>query len=208
MKLIQGLALILPLFLSSAFSSLAGVVQFDLRCVLSNTACTPFPTSFGTVTITDTSGGVSVLVDTAAGGKYKDLFLNLVAPPATIASPSVYSSNNFNLSPYDGKFDVGTSIDPSKGFGGNDNSVFQILGTGFTAASFIALDSLRLVYVGIHLQEIDCGVSSCVKGSGSIKVGGYLIPSPFDDPGVPEPATIAIVGCGLAAIALARYKRR
>lgn len=134
----------------------------------------------------------------------------MAVAPTTIQSPAVYSVRAFSLSPYDGKFDIGTGISPSKGFSGTDNSVFQILGTGFTAASFIALDSLNLVNVGIHLQEIDCTSTECVNGSGSIKVGGtFLLPPPSDDTGgVPEPATLAIVGCGLAAIGLARYKRR
>ena len=200
---------ILKLLAFIVTASVVGAVQFNLNCVLGNgTVCTPFPSSFGTVTITDIAGGVSVVVDTAAGGKYKDLFLNLAGPPTTIQSPAVYSEGAFSLSPYDGKFDVGTSISPSKGFSGSDNSVFQILGTGFTAASFVALDTLNLAYVGIHLLEIDCTSTACVNGSGSIKVGGTLIQA--DDPGDanPEPATLAIVACGLAAIGWIRARQR
>lgn len=210
MKFTGVRVLILKLVAFIVTASGVGAVQFNLNCVLGNgTGCTPFPSSFGTVTITDIAGGVSVVVDTAAGGKYGNLFLNLTAPPETIQSPAVYSAGAFNLSPYAGNFDVGTSISPSKGFSGSDNSVFQILGTGFTAASFIKLDTLNLVYVGIHLQEIDCTSTGCVNGSGSIKVGSTLVEGPPDDTGgVPEPATLAIVGCGLAAIALARYKRK
>lgn len=211
MKFTESRVTILKLLAFIVTASVVGAAQFNLNCVLGNgTGCTPFPSSFGTVTITDIAGGVSVVVDTAAGGKYKDLFLNLAVAPTTIQSPAVYSVRAFSLSPYDGKFDIGTGISPSKGFSGTDNSVFQILGTGFTAASFIALDSLNLVNVGIHLQEIDCTSTECVNGSGSIKVGGtFLLPPPSDDTGgVPEPATLAIVGCGLAAIGLARYKRR
>jgi hypothetical protein len=189
----------------------AQAVSFDLNCMLSNSACTPFANSFGTVTITDIVGGVSVIVDTAAGGKYKDLFLNLEAPGAvSLTSPAVYSSNTFTLSPYNGAFDVGTSTTPSKGFDGNDNVAFQILGTGFTAADFVALDSLNQVHLAVHLQEIDCGETTCTGGSGSIKVGGTYIPPPpgDDDPGIPEPSTVAIVGLGLTAIGLWRRKAR
>lgn len=208
MKFTESRVAILKLLAFIVTTSVVGAAQFNLSCVLGNgTGCTPFASSFGTVTVTDIVGGVSVVVDTAAGGKYTDLFLNLAAVSPTIQSPAIYSAGAFSLSSYDGKFDVGTGISPSKGFSGTDNSVFQILGTGFTAASFIALDSLNLVYVGIHLLEIDCTSTGCVNGRRSIKVGGTLMPN-VDTDGVPEPATLAIVGCGLAAIGLARYKRR
>ena len=52
---------ILKLLAFIVTASVVGAVQFNLNCVLGNgTVCTPFPSSFGTVTITDIAGGVSV----------------------------------------------------------------------------------------------------------------------------------------------------
>ncbi|MBI2686759.1 MAG: PEP-CTERM sorting domain-containing protein [Acidobacteria bacterium] len=188
-------------------------IQFDLNCVLSNTACTPFPQSFGTVTITDIGGntGVNVTVTTALGGKYKDLYLNLdpsLVSGITLTSPAIASSNGFSLAPYNGLFDVGTNLNPSAGFDGNSGVTFQILGN-VSAINFNALDSLGLVGLAIHLQEIICTTTSCTSGGNSIKVGGTFVPGPpgGDDPGVPEPATYAIVGAGLAALGWLRRKR-
>ena len=201
-KLIRGMG-ILALFAMPGFG-----VTFNLNCVLSNGACAAFPQSFGTVTIVDRAGGVDVTVVTTLGGKYKDLFLNISGTPS-FSSDAVFSSNGFVLNPYSGLYDVGTNTSPSKGFDGTSGSTFSILGTGFTAASFSQLDSLGLTYVGIHLQQIDCTSLTCTSGSGSIKVGGWLVPPdpPSDDPGVPEPSTYAIVGGGLAAVYWLRRKR-
>lgn len=205
-KVIRGMGILALL----AVPGFGATIQFDLNCVLSNGACTTFAQSFGTVTISDISGGVNVTVVTAHGGKYKDLFFNLT-DSVGLTSPAVFAANGFTLNPYSGLYDVGTNTQPSKGFDGNSGSTFQILGSGLTAANFNALDSLGFTNVGIHLQQIDCTSSSCSFGSGSIKVGGLYIqpppPPPGDDPAVPEPSTYAIVGGGLAAICWLRRKR-
>ncbi|HEU0120393.1 MAG TPA: hypothetical protein VFQ91_07705 [Bryobacteraceae bacterium] len=189
------------LFLLGAVSSFG--ITFDLNCVLSNNACTAFPASFGTVKITDISGGVNVTVDTAAGGKFKDLFLNLNINPGTLSTPALYSSNSFQLNPYNGLFDIGSQTSPSKGIDGPDGYSFAILGS-VTAANFLALDSLGLVNVAVHLQEIDCTSQSCVSGGGSIKVGGTYVPGGNND--VPEPATYLIAGGTLISMYLLRRK--
>jgi hypothetical protein len=203
-KMIRGMGILALL----AVPGFGATLTFNLDCVLSNGACTEFAQSFGTVTITDISDGVDVTVNTAHGGKYKDLFLNLTGE-IDLDSPAEFAANGFTLNPYSGLYDVGTSTQPSKGFDGNNGGTFQILGSGLTAASFNAFDSLGFTQVGIHLQQIDCTDTSCVFGNGSIKVGGRLMldDPPSDDPGVPEPSTYAIVGGGLAAIYWMRRKR-
>lgn len=185
----------------------AAAISFDLNCVLSSTACTALPPgeSLGMVQIADIAGGVEVTVVTTDGGKYVNLFLNLDVTPSSMILPAIYSSNGYTLTPYEGLFDVGSGVSPSKGFDGDSGQTFQILGTGFDATSFNAFDSLGLVNVAVHLQELDCTASGCVPGNGSIKVGGVLSGPPSDDP-IPEPATMAIVGGGLIGVYFLRRK--
>lgn len=183
---------------------------FTLNCYIpgAGTTCTTVANPYGTVSITDIVGGVSVNVVTATGGKFKDLLLNNNAASPVMDAPVVYSSNAFSLSPYSGTFDVDTGR-PNGGW--NSNTPFSITGTGFDAASFVQLDSAGVLYVIVHLQQINCDANgaNCVAGTNSIKVGGSLAPPPDDPPGddpIPEPATYAIVGLGLGAAHLLRKR--
>jgi hypothetical protein len=209
-KLLFGATLIV-----SALSFATFGAAFDLNCVLTTNNCTAVA-SYGTVTITDIpngSGGflgVSVLVSTPLSNKFKDLFLNLDLAPSSIQLPAIYSAGAFSLSPYNGKFDVGTDTHPSKGFNGTSDVAFSILGTGFVSTDFAALDSLGRVSLAIHLQNLPCTDADGPGCSTSIKLGGtYIVPPPFGDPppaGVPEPATTLIAGGGLGAVYCLRRK--
>lgn len=175
---------------------------FTLNCFIpgAGTTCTTAANPYGTVSITDIVGGVSVNVTTATGGKYKSLFLNNNAASPIMNAPVVYSPDAFSLSPYTGLFDV----DTARPNGGADSGVaFNIMGTGFNANNFTQKDSAGNLYVIVHLQQVNCDVNgNCTSGTGSLKVGGSLAPPsdppPGDDP-VPEPSTYGIVGLGLAA---------
>lgn len=209
MKFASSLFRLGSLLLPLAVQFPASAISFDLNCVVNTNSCTPIAQSLGTVQIDDIAGGVAVTVTSAFGGKYIDLYLNLDVAPTSITSPAIYSSNFFSLAPYGGTFDVGTDISPSKGFSNDSGAVFQIFGTGFTAANFLALDSLGNVNVAVHLQEIDCDANGCAPGSGSIKVGGvYFGPPPGDDPGVPEPSTVVLVAAGLGSLCWFRRQRK
>jgi hypothetical protein len=210
-KRIQKTGLVLATVFAFSTCLSAASITFDLNCVLSGSSCTAFPQSLGSVVVTDrlSNDGVDVTVSTATGGKFIDLYFNVNVTPLTVTSPSVYSNNGFSMAPYTGKFDFGSQTSPSKGFSGNSGQIFSILGTGFTASDFNALDSLGQVNVGIHLQQVDCTSSSCVPGTSSIKVGGMYVPynPPGDDPNVPEPATMAIVGGGLMGVYWMRRRK-
>jgi len=71
-----------------------------------------------------------------------------------------------------------------------------------TAASFLAKDSLGLVYVGVHLQDITCEAAGCFASNDSLKVGATLYQPPDDPPEIPEPGTFWVVGLGLTGLAL------
>lgn len=188
-----------------AMSMPATAVVFNLDCALGTDVCTALPEVVGTVTVTDTTGGVAVNVVTNYGPTYKDLYFNLVAP-ATLTLPALYVSDGFQLVPFGGYFDVGTSTDPNKGFDGTSNIGFVIYGN-VTAEDFKEKDSLGLVYVGIHLQDISCTDTGCFQSGDSLKVGASLFRPPDDPPEIPEPATYVIVGLGLTGLSLWRHRR-
>ena len=71
-----------------------------------------------------------------------------------------------------------------------------------TAVSFLAKDSLGLVYVGVHLQDITCEAAGCFVSNDSLKVGATLYQPPDDPPEIPEPGTFWVVGLGLTGLAL------
>lgn len=183
---------------------------FTLNCYIpgAGTVCTTVANPYGSLTITDTVGGVSVNLVTTLGGKFTDLLLNTNALAPTMNAPVQYSSNAFSLSPYSGLFDVDTAIGPG---GQNSNTPITITGTGFDAASFAEKDSAGVLYAIVHLQQISCDSNgaNCSTGDGSIKVGATLLAPPDDPPGdepTPEPATYAIVALGLGAAYMARKR--
>lgn len=182
-------------------AQIAPAVTFDLDCILGANTCAPIGASLGTVSIADIPGGVNVVVDTMFRLKFRDLFFNLNTPPGMVDSPAVYAADGFSLALYNGRFDVGRDVGLNQGFFGLDGSSFQILGAGINAANFVSLDTLNFVSIAAHLFDRDeCGCDT------HFFVGGRFVP-PGDDPGVPEPATIAITGLGLAAV-LAFTRRR
>lgn len=202
-------------FIGMGASAPAAVI-FDLNTVLGNGNFQSSPHNFGTVTISNISGGVNVTVDTILGRNFEGMLFNLVAGSYTFQQPAQLSVNNYFLiggieHGYAGAFDLGDN--PwFNGFDGADGASFNILGTGFTENSFIAKDTGNQVNVALILNNIRCNSSGCVPYSGplgigdDITVGGVLrLPSSTSD--VPEPGTMMLLSVALIGLGAARFRR-
>ena len=172
-----------------AMSLPATTVVFNLDCALGTTQCTALPEVVGTVTVTDIPGGVAVNVAMNYGTTCKDFYCNIVGR-AVLMLPALYAADGFQLAPYGGYFDVGTS------------NIGFVIYRDVTEASFLAKDSLGLVYGGVHLQDITCEAAGFFASNDLLKVGATL----YDPPEIPEPATFWVVGLGLPAVSLMRRR--
>lgn len=223
----------LVMLMLGAQDAVAGILTFDLTCVFNGLnvhPCVSGP-SFGTVTLKDpaddgglAAGQISVAVDLGGTGqKFRDLMLNFSGSAASISSSDgqvTLSPNGFNIDPYNGLFDVGST--GQKGWEGPD--LYYTILSGNTALSltdFSGLDTLSKLGVALHIQNIgdssggDCdgnddGTTDCVPvmtGAGSLKIGG-LQGGGGTILDAPEPATSALLGAGLLALALLYRRKR
>src|SRR5262245_18666396 len=208
----------------SAIGGFAVPVTFDLTCVLNGNVpanCSSNP-SFGTVTLDDVVGSVTVSVDLAGTDqKFRDLMLNATVP-VTISNDGdsgntiFYSSDGFSINPYNGLFDIGGN--GGQGWKGDDGYVTTLLGSNLTVANLTQTDSLGNIYVALHVQNIgsssggscsgnDDGTTGCVPGMigpGSLKLGGII----NNTPEVPEPASMILLGGGVVALLSMRKRLR
>ena len=180
-------------------------------------------------------GDVRVTVDLAGTGhKFRDLMLNLGSGFTSVSSSDGQASlgfNSFNITPYNGLFDVGST--GQQGWDGDDLYSTILTATGvspLSTVSYLHLDSMGKVNVAMHIQNIgnytggDCsgndnGTTSCIPGitgEGSLKVGGVVKSLEFPERAIsafmfietPEPATTALMGIGLVALAFIRRRAK
>lgn len=188
-------------------SSLASAdsISFNFDTIVSGD--TPSGSNLATLTISD-SGVDSVLVrldhnaTSAAGQFISDLWFNL-SPFVTVTPSNQTPSNKFDgfTASQNGVGSAGVDFDLQQAFqtsnsGGGVNRLkpgefitFNLTGSGLNATDFLSYSGGNRtdLFAMIHLQGI--------PGGGSVKLG-----TDENFPTVPEPATMGVLGLGLAAL--------
>jgi hypothetical protein len=184
-----------------------------------------------TATITDlASGGVElVMTNNLSSGEfvYDWLFNTSATGPITakyvsgFAAYFTYGSTTGTTSMQAGSFNMSFACSSSNScpsdprFSGGTNSIYDLTGTGLTAASFLVTSgavtnpSLGKSDGGYYTAADVRGLTNTSGGSGSIGATSYTEGgTPPSGTPVPEPMPLALLGMGLAAFAAARRKKK
>jgi hypothetical protein len=181
-----------------------------LTCVLegpTSVSCNP-ASNYGSVTLgePDVNGDIQLTVNVQnIAGKFRDLMLNFNGSGITSVvsddGQAFLSPNGFSLPPYVGLFDIGATDQENW----NSTSALytvKLIGSGDLALTMFDLkDSLGNLNVALQLQDL------ATTGE-SLKVGGIWGDEGGPPQEIPEPATTALLGGGLIALAWALRRRK